>query len=195
MALNLHYLLRRLLGRPTCYKHATARLGPRARVINIAGDSSRIRIGAHSVVDGELLTFGHGGNIQIGEWCFVGVETRIWSACEIVVGDRVMISHGVNVFDNLTHPLGAIARHEHFRNITTHGHPRAIELGERPVRIEDDAWIAAGATILRGIKIGRGAIVGAGAVVTRDVQPFTVVAGNPARFIRAVDPELPSIPS
>ena len=68
------------------------------------------------------------------------------------------------------------------------GHvPRDIELADAPVRIEDDAWIAAGSIILRGTTIGRGAIVGAGSVVTRDVAPMTVVAGNPARMIRRLD--------
>ena len=61
-----------------------------------------------------------------------------------------------------------------------------MDLGERPVRIDDDAWIAAGAMVLRGVTIGKAAIVGAGAVVTHDVPPFAIVAGNPARVIRYV---------
>jgi acetyltransferase-like isoleucine patch superfamily enzyme len=46
------------------------------------------------------------------------------------------------------------------------------------------AWIGAGACVLQGRQIGMGAVVGAGAVVTRDVEPFSIVAGNPARFMR-----------
>ena len=57
------------------------------------------------------------------------------------------------------------------------------------IRICDDAWIAAGATILRGVTVGRGAIIGAGAVVTKDVEPWTLVGGNPAKIIGHVDPE------
>jgi len=55
-----------------------------------------------------------------------------------------------------------------------------------PILVEDDVFIGARATILRGVTIGRGATVGAGAVVTRDVPPGAVVAGNPARVVRAV---------
>lgn len=184
--MNLHYQLRRLLGKPTCVKHPSAKLLDRARIINIGGDSQLIRVGASSIVEGELLVFPHGGKITIGDWCYVGAGARIWSDTAIEIGHRVMISHNVNVFDNLTHSLDATARHAQFRQIATAGHPRSIDLGGRSVRIDDDAWIAAGAIVLRGVKIGRGAIVGAGAVVTRDVPAGAIVAGNPARVVRTL---------
>lgn len=151
--------------------------------------SELIRIGGSSIIQGELLVFRHGGRISVGQSCFIGHGTRIWSASAIRIGDRVMISHSVNIFDNLTHPLEARKRALHFEQISTTGHPAVIDLGERPVHIEDDAWIAAAAIVLRGVTIGRGAIVGAGAVVTRDVPPFSIVGGNPARHIRYLSAE------
>ena len=54
------------------------------------------------------------------------------------------------------------------------------------MKICNNCWIGAGAIILNGVTIGDGAIVGAGAVVTKDVEPYTVVAGNPARKIKDV---------
>lgn len=175
--------LRRLRGRPTCVAHASASVGWSAKVINCSGRSGDITIGAHSIVHGELFTFAHGGRISIGEWCYVGEGTRVWSAGQISIGDRVLIAHNANIFDTLTHPLEAGARHAHFRRIATTGHPKDIQLDERPVVIEDDAWIGAGAFVLRGVRIGRGAIVGAGAVVTKDVPAGAIVGGNPARVI------------
>jgi galactoside O-acetyltransferase len=53
-----------------------------------------------------------------------------------------------------------------------------------PVEVDDDVWLGAGAVVLPGVHIGRGAVVGAGAVVTRDVPPFSIVAGVPARVVR-----------
>lgn len=56
----------------------------------------------------------------------------------------------------------------------------------KPVRICENAWIGAGATILPGVTVGKNAVVGAGSVVTKDVEANTIVAGNPARFIRKI---------
>lgn len=188
LGINFHYLLRRIAGKPTCVKHASVQLGASARIINIGQHSSQIALGAGTIVNGQLLVFPHGGRITLGEWCYVGDGTRIWSSASIEIGDRVMISHNVTILDSLTHPLSAELRHQHFRQIATVGHPRNIDLGERPVRIGNDAWIAAGAMVLRGVRIGEGAIIGAGAVVTHDVAPWTIVAGNPAHTVRSLDP-------
>lgn len=184
--MNLDYWTKKILGKATCSLSRGAKLSSTARIRNIRGLTSAIKVGDRSFIAGELLTFAHGGQIEIGQWCYIGEGSRIWSAGRIDIGDRVMISHNVNIFDNLTHPFDPVLRHQHFRAIASVGHPHRIDLGERPVRINDDAWIAAGAMVLRGVTIGKAAIVGAGAVVTHDVPPFAIVAGNPARVIRYV---------
>lgn len=182
--INLHFWIQRLIGRATCRLANGAFLSHTARIRNALGDSSKIVIGAYSHVRGELMIFGHGGQISIGEWCYVGVGSRIWSAGSIEIGDRVLISHSVNIFDNLTHPLRATERHQQARQIFMTGHPREINLDEKPVKIGDDAWIGACAIILRGVSIGKGGVVAAGAVVTRDVPEYSIVAGNPAVVVR-----------
>lgn len=198
-SMNPKLTLQRLLGRPTCVQASSSRIHNSARIINMGGPDDRIRIGQKSVIRGELLVFAHGGRIQIGDWCYVGEGTRIWSGAGIVFGNRVMVAHNVNIFDNLTHPLDPDARHAHFRAIFEHGHPRELDLGDQPVTISDDAWIGAGATVLRGITVGRGAVLAAGAVLTQDLAPMCVAAGNPARVVRrlqdgtsAVSPTMPA---
>ena len=63
------------------------------------------------------------------------------------------------------------------------------ETNKEPVVIEKGAWIGAGATLLPGIRVGNHAIVGAASVVTKDVPDYAVVAGNPARIVKTLDPE------
>lgn len=161
-----------------------AKLYSTARILNNSKVKNAISIGEYSHIRGELMTFGHGGLIRVGQYCYVGHDTRIWSAKSIIIGDRVLISHNVNIFDNTTHPLSARLRHQQFKDIISKGHPSKIDLHEQPVVIHDDVLISCMSIILSGVSIGTGAIVGAGSVVTRDVPPWTIVAGNPAKIIR-----------
>jgi acetyltransferase-like isoleucine patch superfamily enzyme len=186
---NFHLLIQRLMGRATCRLHKDVVLFQSARIANILGDSDKIIIGSHSFIRGELQISASGGAISIGEWCYVGADTRIWSAASIEIGNRVLIAHSVNIMDNLTHPLQAAQRHEQTKQIFTRGHPRKISLDEKPIKICDDAWIGAGAMVLRGVTVGQGGIVAAGAVVTKDVPPYTIVAGNPAVVVRELSPD------
>ena len=180
-------LIKHLLGiRPCCQIHKTAFLHNTARIINSRNSRESITIGAFTHVKGELLTFGHGGKITIGDYCYVGEQSNIWSALSIEIGDRVLIAHNVNIFDNLTHPINPKARHEQFKQIITSGHPKHIDLSEGAVVLSNDVWIGCMSLVLKGVTIGEGAIVGAGSVVTKDVPPYTIVTGNPARIVREI---------
>jgi acetyltransferase-like isoleucine patch superfamily enzyme len=172
--------------KPCCVMHKTSVLYDTAKIENLFNVADSIKIGAHTHIRGELLTFGHGGRINIGDYCYIGEQSRIWSALSIDIGERVMIAHSVNIFDNLTHPVNRASRHAQFKEIITRGHPRKIDLSESPIVIENDAWIGCMSIVLRGVTIGEGAIVGAGSVVTKNVPPFTLVAGNPARIKREI---------
>lgn len=177
-----------------CDASDSARFHETARVVNLRPDPEAIQVGANTHIRGELLTFRHGGRISMGEYCYLGEQSRIWSAGNITIGNRVLIAHLVTIIDNLTHPISPAARHRQYVEIITSGHPEKIDLKEQPITIEDDAWIGAHSVILPGVVIGQAAVVGAGSVVTEDVPAYTVVAGNPARFVKSVprddqDPE------
>jgi|PlaIllAssembly_1097288.scaffolds.fasta_scaffold153701_2 acetyltransferase-like isoleucine patch superfamily enzyme len=170
----------------------SARFAPGADITNILGNRDAIRIGGRTVLAGQLLTFGHGGDIEIGDWCFVGPGSRIWSAASVHVGHRVLISHNVNVHDSDSHSLDAAERHAQYVEIVQRGHPRqAGSIRAAPVVIGDDAWIGFNSTVLKGVTIGPGAIVAAGSVVTGDVPPWSVVAGNPATVVRSLQESRP----
>jgi acetyltransferase-like isoleucine patch superfamily enzyme len=176
---RLRRSLRRLMFSHVARLHPGAQVLEHGRIVNIAGDADGIEVGAHTVVAGELLTFAHAGRIRIGEWCFVGEGTRIWSAADVAIGDRVLISHGVNIHDSDAHPKDADARHRQFRAIATTGHPRQIDsIDAAPVRIGDDVWIGFNATILKGVSIGARSIVAACSVVTKDIPPDSIHIGS-----------------
>ncbi|MBL0104498.1 MAG: acyltransferase [Bacteroidetes bacterium] len=158
-----------------------------ARVQNHQNNPQQIRIGNNTQVRGHLMVFGHGGEIQIGDHCYIGELTRIWSAKKITIGNRVLIAHNVNIHDNNSHPIDATLRHEDFKKIFSSGFQKKNDLNEKDVVIGDDAWIGFNSTILKGVQIGNGAIIAACSLVTKDVEPFTLVAGNPAVFIKRLD--------
>ncbi len=107
--------------------------------------------------------------VAIGKNVVVMPGCLMMSAGGITIEDGALIAANVQLISNnhdLTH-----------RNIITC----------KPVRICRKAWVGAGATILPGVTVGENAVVGAGSVVTHDVAPNTIVAGNPARFIKRCD--------
>lgn len=157
-----------------------------SRIDNLSGDKHKIRVGNNTHILSQLLIFAHGGEIQIGSECYIGEGSRIWSGKRIIIGDRVLISHNVNVFDNQTHSLSAKKRNKHFKDIFSTGHPLSIDLNDSEVVIDDDVWIGCQCIILRGVHIGIGAVVAAGSVVNKNVLPWTIVAGNPAKEIRKI---------
>jgi acetyltransferase-like isoleucine patch superfamily enzyme len=180
-------VMRRLSGRSGHHAHGSVKLLPSARFLNAQRDPSRITINQGCIIGAEFFVFGHGGQIEVGQDCYVGEGTRLWSGAKISIGNRVLISHGVNIFDNDTHPMNPAKRHEQFLEIRRRGHPRQIDLADQPVTICDDAWIGANAIVLKGVTISEGAVVAAGSVVTKDVPAYCVVAGNPARVVKQLE--------
>src|SRR2546429_373703 len=88
-----------------------SRLTSSATIDNIRGIRSAIRVGTGSIIAGQLFTFAHGGRIAIGSWSYVGTNSRIWSAVSIEIGDRVLISHNVNIHDCDSHAHDSTLRH------------------------------------------------------------------------------------
>jgi acetyltransferase-like isoleucine patch superfamily enzyme len=181
--INRSDLVAFLKRRHSFVRHSTTRIGSNARITNLADNKQAITIGSNSLIEGELTTFPLAQELKIGEWCFVGAGTRIWCRERIIIGNRVFVAHNVDIFDNLTHPMDAAERHSQFQAMSTTGHPDWVNLDPKPIVIDDDSWIGAGAAIMRGVKIGKRAIVAARAVVTKDVADDTMVAGIPAKVI------------
>lgn len=114
-----------------------------------------------------------GINITVGKDVFINSGCCFQDEGGIEIDDGAMIGHEVVI---------ATINHEFDPRYRKDIRPEPVKIGKR-------VWIGAHATILPGVTIGDGAIVGAGAVVTKDVAPYTIVAGVPARKIREVEPK------
>lgn len=177
------------LKRRHCVLGPESVLLPASRIENLLRNRHSIAIGANARIAGQLLTFAHGGQIRIGDDCFVGEGTRIWSANSISIGSRVLISHSVNIHDTNAHSLSAARRHAHMLAIRSTGHPHELpDVSDRPIVIEDDVWIGFNAVILKGVRIGRGAVIGAATLIADDVPAYSLMVGNPARCVGSSRP-------
>lgn len=114
-------------------------------------------------------------NVVIGDNCYFNHNTILnggKKSAKLVIGDYVQTGPNVSVY---------VANHGHLNNgipIKNQGY------NEKDIIIEDDVWIGANSVILSGVKIGKGAIIGAGSVVSKDVAPYSIYAGTPAKFIK-----------
>ncbi len=128
-------------------------------------------------VDGGFLLippfYATGGTaLRIGRNVFINQNCTLYDLGGIDIGDDVMIGPNVSLITS-GHPLAPAQR-------------RSVTIG-KPIVIERNVWIAAGATIIGGVTVGENAVVAAGSVVTRDVPAQTLAGGNPARVIRSLD--------
>jgi maltose O-acetyltransferase len=121
----------------------------------------------------ELAT-GPRGRLTIGRDVSLNYGVSIGCLGQVDLGDRCRLGPYVMLVDSDFHDL----------------YDRDVRPAPRPVRLAEDVWVGAKACIMPGVTIGRGAVVGTAAVVLRDVAPFTVVAGVPARVVRELRPEL-----
>lgn len=119
----------------------------------------------------------------VGTRTYTGMNTVIMQAN---IGSFCSISWNVTI-GGANHDYNRVSQHSFLYNNHDKLRPSdkdiAYERFSEPLDIGSDVWIAAGAVILRGLKIGHGAVIGANSVVTRDVPPYAVVAGSPAKMI------------
>jgi acetyltransferase-like isoleucine patch superfamily enzyme len=156
----------------------------RANLFN-HGSKANVKLGKHVVIDGTLECYER-GMLLVGDYSFVG-RARIFAAHKVDIGIGVLISDNVIILDSDLHSLSASKRFAEAVAWSKGKFPNVYDgIPGEPVIISDHVWIGANSVILKGVTIGEGAIVGAGSVVTKDVPPYTIVAGNPARIIREI---------
>jgi acetyltransferase-like isoleucine patch superfamily enzyme len=137
----------------------------------------RILVGDNCVISG-VVTFA-GSKVaddpvlELGDYTHIGYQTVILVGERVTIGKHCMIANRCFIAGADNHATDPVKRR-------TEAEPKSAL---RPMVIEDDVFVATGSTVCKGVTIGRGSIVSAGSVVTRNVPPYTVVAGNPARVV------------
>jgi len=152
----------------TCRVHPEARIDPRGEQLRIGAHSS---IAPRAVIQG-AVTIGDNSSVQLDTIIVgYGAAGRITIGDHVRIAPQVMMIAANHVFADTSIPIG------------TQG------LAPAPITIEDDCWIAGKVMITAGVTIGRGSVIGAGAVVTKDIPPWSIAVGAPARVIRSRRPQ------
>ena len=134
-----------------------------------------------------IVTRVKGAKISIGN--NVGMSgVTIYARKEITIGDNTCIGGNTKILDNDFHPIEADKRNELLLGSAPEGGQKADWIGTRPVHIGKDCFIGCNALILKGTELGDGCVVGAGAVVAGKFEAGSVIAGNPAKVIRKINP-------
>lgn len=123
--------------------------------------------------------FRHNGKIEIGNDVTINPNCQIVAINKIVIGNNVLIASNVFISD---HSHGDI----NFTDIEVAPSLRKLD-SKGPIFIEDNVWIGQNVSILPNIIIGQNAIIGANSVITKNVLPYTIVAGNPAKVLRQLE--------
>jgi galactoside O-acetyltransferase len=147
----------------------------------------RVEIGRDCIINSRIAFDSPNGLVKVGNRCFLGASFLVCHT-GISLGDDVVISWGVTIVDHDSHALDWEYRKSDVAD-WAQGFKRWDFVSIYPVHIGNKVWIGFGASILKGVTVGDGAVIGANSVVTRDVPPFTVVAGNPARIVRKLKEE------
>ncbi|GAB3897685.1 acyltransferase [Larkinella knui] len=134
---------------------------------------SPFNLGAHSVIEAFSVINNGVGPVLIGDRCTVGIGSVVIGP--VTIGTDVIIAQHV-VVSGLNHSYEDVSRSIREQPVVT-----------RPIVIEDECWIGANVVITAGVTIGRHSVVAGGSVVTRDVPPYSVVGGNPARLLKQYD--------
>lgn len=158
-------------------------VGSRANCFSVSRE--QIEIGKSCDIQA-IITAKEGATVKIGDYTTIRGNSVIGAAKSIKIGDYVIISNNVTIYDNNNHPTSPEKRLEMCKSGFYSELWDWKYADKAPVKIGNNVWIGEKSTILKGVTIGEGAIVASHAVVTKDVPPYSIVAGNPAKVVKSL---------
>lgn len=160
--------------------------------LQLSNKNQKVIIGDQCLLGVRIISEGDNAFFRIGDRVYIG-KSNVICRTGIEFGNDIMVAWGVTFYDHDSHSLDFNLRK---KDLTTQIEDYKINKADflknknwnvvksKPIKVCDNAWIGMNATILKGVTIGEGAVVAACAVVTKDVPPFSVVAGNPAIVVK-----------
>lgn len=131
-----------------------------------------IKIGNNCILYSGATIITHGGNIEIGDYSTVNPYAVIYGQSWTIIGNGVRIATQVVIIPS-NHRFDDISQPIYKQGLTYKG-----------IKIEDDVWLGAGVKVLDGVTIGKGSVIGAGSVITKNLDPYGVYVGVPAKLIK-----------
>lgn len=156
-----------------------------------------VTIGNDSILDCNISFESSEGEVQIGDNVFIGRSNLICRS-KIEIEDNVFIAWGSYLYDHNSHSLDYREREQDIKQQLQDYRSGKFFIENKnwnvvsaaPIKVCANVWIGMNCIILKGVTIGQGAVVGAGSVVTKDVEPWTIVGGNPATLIKVIPENL-----
>ncbi len=157
--------------------------------------NNKITIGNDCMINCNFIFESDKGEIEIGDRCFINGGTNIISRSKVKFGNDITVAWGCTFYDHNSHSIDWRERKndmfQQFKDKEDTGdfikNKNWDVVKTRSITIGDKVWIGFDCVILNGVNIGEGAILGAKSVVREDVEPWTMVAGNPARVIKRIE--------
>tara|TARA_R110000772_G_scaffold82326_1_gene174652 strand:- start:191 stop:805 length:615 start_codon:yes stop_codon:yes gene_type:complete len=136
---------------------------------------NKFELGAHSTIE-DFSAINNGvGSVIIGDQTKIGLSNTIIGP--VIIGNNIRLAQNITL-SGLNHNYQDVSIPIHFQGVST-----------SPIVIEDDTWIGANVVVLAGVKVGKHSIIAAGSVVTKDIPPYSVAVGNPARVLKKYSPQ------
>ena len=136
----------------------------------------RLEVGEHTLFEPDVwLTISEGGRIRIGQGTFLNIGVMVAATDLVEIGDHCMFANGCFVTDS-NHRFDDPDKPITWQGFTSKG----------PTRVGDNVWCGANVVITSGVTVGERCVIGANSVVTRDLPPFSIAAGSPARVRRTI---------